>query len=87
MKNSVFWDMMSCGSCRNRCFGGTCRLHQQGERIDELGTALAVTRNRSVLQSSTDYKRKDSLENDTREICGGMKNLDYVEGNRAGNKL
>jgi hypothetical protein len=23
MKNGVFWDVMSCGSCKNRRFGGT----------------------------------------------------------------
>jgi hypothetical protein len=23
MKNGVFWDVMPCGSCKNRCFGGT----------------------------------------------------------------
>jgi hypothetical protein len=23
MKNGVFWDVTPCGSCKNRCFGGT----------------------------------------------------------------
>jgi hypothetical protein len=23
MKNAVFWDVTPCGSCKNRCFGGT----------------------------------------------------------------
>jgi hypothetical protein len=23
MKNGVFWDVTPCGSCENRCFGGT----------------------------------------------------------------
>jgi hypothetical protein len=23
MKNTVFWDEPPCGSCKNRCFGGT----------------------------------------------------------------
>jgi hypothetical protein len=23
MKNGVFWDVMPCGSCKNRRFGGT----------------------------------------------------------------
>jgi hypothetical protein len=23
MKNDVFWDVMPCGSCEKRCFGGT----------------------------------------------------------------
>jgi hypothetical protein len=25
MKNGVFWDVTTCGSCKNRHFGGTCR--------------------------------------------------------------
>jgi hypothetical protein len=32
MKNGVFWDVTTCGSCENRCFGGTYRLHHQGDR-------------------------------------------------------
>jgi hypothetical protein len=27
MKNAVFWDVASCGSCVNRRFGGTYRLN------------------------------------------------------------
>jgi hypothetical protein len=30
MKNGVFWDVTSCGSCKNRRFGGTSRLLPQG---------------------------------------------------------
>jgi hypothetical protein len=32
MKNIVFWDVTPCGSCKNRCFEGTCRLHHQGDK-------------------------------------------------------
>jgi hypothetical protein len=32
MKNAVFWDVAPCDSCKNRVFGGTYRLHHQGER-------------------------------------------------------
>jgi hypothetical protein len=32
MKNAVIWDMTPSGSCKNRRFGGTDRLHHQGER-------------------------------------------------------
>jgi hypothetical protein len=28
IKNGVFWDVTPCGSCKNRRFGGTSRLHQ-----------------------------------------------------------
>jgi hypothetical protein len=31
MKNVVFWDVTPCCSCKNRRFGGTWRLHHQGD--------------------------------------------------------
>jgi hypothetical protein len=31
MKNGVFWDVMPCGSCKNRRFGGTWSLLHQGD--------------------------------------------------------
>jgi hypothetical protein len=33
MRNAVLWDVTPCGSCKNRCFGGTYHLHLQGERF------------------------------------------------------
>jgi hypothetical protein len=32
LKNAVFWNMTPCGCCKNRCFGGTYRLRDQGEK-------------------------------------------------------
>jgi hypothetical protein len=32
MKNTVFWDMVPCGSFKNRYFGGKYHLHHQGEK-------------------------------------------------------
>jgi hypothetical protein len=32
MKNTVFWDVMPCGSCKNRRFGGLHRLHHQNDK-------------------------------------------------------
>jgi hypothetical protein len=32
MKNAVFWDVTPYGSCKNRLFGGTYRLHHQGDK-------------------------------------------------------
>jgi hypothetical protein len=32
MKNCVFWDVTKCGSCKNRRFEGTQRLHHQGDK-------------------------------------------------------
>jgi hypothetical protein len=31
MKNAVFWDVTPRGYCMNRWFGGTYRLHHQGD--------------------------------------------------------
>jgi hypothetical protein len=32
MKNAVFWYVATCGSYKNRRFGGTCHLHFQGRK-------------------------------------------------------
>jgi hypothetical protein len=32
MKDGVFWDVTPCGSCKNQRFGGTYRLHHQGDK-------------------------------------------------------
>jgi hypothetical protein len=32
MKNALFWDVTSCGSCKNRRFGGAQHFHDQGEK-------------------------------------------------------
>jgi hypothetical protein len=32
MKNGVFWVVTPCGSCKNRCFGGTWRLLHQSDK-------------------------------------------------------
>jgi hypothetical protein len=32
MKNAVFWDVMPCGSCKNRHSGETWRFHHQGDK-------------------------------------------------------
>jgi hypothetical protein len=31
MKNAVFWDVTSCGSCKSRRVGGTDPVHRQGD--------------------------------------------------------
>jgi hypothetical protein len=37
------------------------------KRINELGTKLAVTSNRSMLRSTSDYMRTEAIEWDTRD--------------------
>jgi hypothetical protein len=32
LMNAVFWDAIPCGSCNNRRFRGTYRLHHLGEK-------------------------------------------------------
>jgi hypothetical protein len=31
MKNTIFWNVTPCSSCKNRLFGGTHGLHHQGD--------------------------------------------------------
>jgi hypothetical protein len=45
MKNAVFWDITPCVSCKNRRFGGTYRLHYQGEKNRRVRNTVAVTSN------------------------------------------
>jgi hypothetical protein len=47
MKNGVFWDVMSCGSCKNRVSEELSASIIRMTRIGELGKTLAVTSNRS----------------------------------------
>jgi hypothetical protein len=43
LKNAVLWDVTLCSSCKNRRFGGKCRLHHQGDKSLLAGTTLAVS--------------------------------------------
>jgi hypothetical protein len=49
MKNAVFWGVTRYGSCKNRRFEGTHRLHQQVTTFDVLETTLAVTIKQNTL--------------------------------------
>jgi hypothetical protein len=42
MKNAVFWDVMPCGSYKNRCFGGMYRVHDQGEKNQRGGNNIVL---------------------------------------------
>jgi hypothetical protein len=44
VKNSVFWDVTPCESCKNKRFVKTYRLHHQGEENQRAGMS-AVTSN------------------------------------------
>jgi hypothetical protein len=70
MKNSVFWDITSCGSCKNRRLGGTSRLHHQGgenrRARNNFRSVLRVFENR-VLRRIFGPKRDG--------VTGGCRNL------------
>jgi hypothetical protein len=36
----IFWEMTPCGSYKNRRFGGSYRLHLQGERDEQVQSLL-----------------------------------------------
>jgi hypothetical protein len=43
MKNVVFKDVSPCGSCRNRRYRGTYRLHLEGENNQRTKKTLAIS--------------------------------------------
>jgi hypothetical protein len=56
MKNGVFWDVTSCGSCKNRRFAGEHSASiNRITRIGELGKTLAVISNRRTLRRNTKW--------------------------------
>jgi hypothetical protein len=46
VKNGVFWDVRPCGSCKIRRFGGTYRLHHQGDKNRLIKNNINLTSNR-----------------------------------------
>jgi hypothetical protein len=56
MKNGVFWDVMPCGSCKNRRFEGTWCLHHQGDKNHRLlVTANVVPSSHGVTSQETPF--------------------------------
>jgi hypothetical protein len=50
MKNAVFWNVMTCGFCKNRHFGGKCHSRHQGDK--SLGSALRLLVTANIVPSS-----------------------------------
>jgi hypothetical protein len=50
LKNAVFWDVTPCGSCKNDVSEERIASIFRVINIDEMGTMLAVTSNRSTLR-------------------------------------
>jgi hypothetical protein len=53
MKNSVFWDVTPCGSCKKRRFGGNYRLHHQWDILVTLMMVALSSSETSVLTRGT----------------------------------
>jgi hypothetical protein len=50
MKNSVFWYVTPCGSCKNRRFGRTYRLHHEGDKNRRAGSNVSSNVSSSLLR-------------------------------------
>jgi hypothetical protein len=55
MKNAVFWDVAPCGSCMNRRFGVTYRLHHQGDKDQLARNNISLNNNRSTLRVTDNF--------------------------------
>jgi hypothetical protein len=53
MKNAFFWDVSPCGPCNNQRFGGTYRLHHQGDM--NRCTKNNVSRNKEPTHTAKKY--------------------------------
>jgi hypothetical protein len=53
LKNSDFWDFTSCGSCKNRRYGGTQRFHHQGVKNRWTRNNVSLTSNRRTRRRNT----------------------------------
>jgi hypothetical protein len=51
IKKAIFWDVMPCGSCKNRHFRGTYRLHHQ------------VGKNQKTRKISSNSQMKHTVKN------------------------
>jgi hypothetical protein len=41
IENAIFWDVTPRDTCKNRCFGGTYRLHYQGDKNRRAGNNVS----------------------------------------------
>jgi hypothetical protein len=57
MRNVIFWNVLSRGSCKNRWFGGTYPFHLQGENKQQTKNKLAIASKSSTLWRMNHYMR------------------------------
>jgi hypothetical protein len=62
MNNVAFWDVTPCDSCKNRLFGGTYRLHLQGESNQRTKNTLAVASECTTLRIINNYMRTEAIK-------------------------
>jgi hypothetical protein len=62
LKNTAFWDVSPCGSCKNRRFGGTYCLHPQGENNQRTKNTLAIATKYSTLRRINHSMSKEAIE-------------------------
>jgi hypothetical protein len=58
MKNAVFWDVKPCGCCKNRRFGGTYHLRQDGK--NRRATSNVVTSKKTAFFTFQVWLRSDN---------------------------
>jgi hypothetical protein len=52
MKNAVFWDVIPCGSCKKRHFGGKYRFHHQDDKNRRTRKDVSLLHTGKVIPSS-----------------------------------
>jgi hypothetical protein len=92
MKNGVFWDVTLCGSCKNRRFGRTYRLHNRGDKNRWTRKNVSLTSNRRKLlryiSSETSFLSRATRRNIPRDgilnsILTALYSLTCTYGNKA----
>jgi hypothetical protein len=69
MKNAVFWDVTPCEFIINRRFGGTCRLHLHGKRINASEEKCQAAANRPMFRSRLRLRLHGKRINTSEEKC------------------
>jgi hypothetical protein len=74
LKSAVFWDVVPCGSCNNRCFGGTRRLYLRSSLADFSTLKMEAT---SVTTKPTcRHTPEDGILHNDR--CNYLKSYNYI---------
>jgi hypothetical protein len=83
MKNSVFWDVTPCGSCKNGRFGETYRLHCQGGNNQLYRNIKQHEGSYTLLRNVGHYKSRTASHTRRRHssyVCSFGRTIQYVHG-------